>query len=573
MDFNRVAALLFDLFKSMSVIVTFAYILSRFNTIKYLFNESFNKFRFNKFEKVFLIIFFSVLSILGTYLGIIIMEAYANIRGIGAFMAGLIGGPVVGIITGLTAGLHRFSLGGFTALACAVGTTMTGIIGSYYHRDYKNKKFDFKKGFLVGFFALSIEMIIVLIFSRPLMRALELVQIIGLPMVLSNSIGIAIFINILNRVREEHQQIRAIQAEKVLSIADRSLPLIQDGLNQKSARKIIEMIKEESGVDAAALTDNDNILAFTGDASDHHLTGEKLKTEASRKALKEKKTIIIDSREKINCSNENCPLNEAVVTPLKIENTVYGLLKLYRSSGKITVFDIKLAEGIADLLATQIKLIKLSKQAELKSEAELKALQAQVNPHFLFNSINAAAACCRKKPAQARELLIKLAGIFRRTLQCDIYQTTLAEEISFCRDYLSIEKARLDKRLEVEWDISEEILDNVIPPFIIQPLIENSIEHGIYPKEGGGKIIIRAKKQGDILRIEIEDNGIGIKKSELNNIMNGKKSSIGIKNIKERLGAIYGSAASFIIESKEEKGIRNIIQLPSKFVFERRRAN
>jgi two-component system LytT family sensor kinase/two-component system sensor histidine kinase LytS len=573
MDLERVISLLFDLFKSMSVIVTFAYILSRINTVKYLFNESFAKFSFNKSEKVFLIIFFSVLSILGTYLGIVIMDAYANIRAIGAFMAGLIGGPIIGAAVGITAGLHRFSLGGFTSIACAIGTTITGIIGSYYHQDYKNKKFDFKKGFLIGVFALTIEMIIVLIFSRPFSRAVELVRVIAVPMILSNSIGIAIFINILNRVRQEHQRIRAVQAEKVLSIADRSLPLIQNGLDQESAEKIIEMIKEESGVDAAALTDNEIILAFSGAGSDHHLAGKKLKTEASKKALKEKKTIIIDSREKINCSSENCPLSEAVVTPLKIDTSVYGLLKLYRSNGKITVFDIKLAEGIADLLATQIKLVKLSKQAELKSEAELKALQAQVNPHFLFNSINAAAACCRKKPSQARELLIKLAGIFRRTLQRDIYQTTLFEEINFCKDYLSIEKVRLDKRLEVEWNIPEDLFDNIIPPFIIQPLIENSIEHGIYPKEDGGKITISAEKIGETLKIKIEDNGIGMEKNEFDSIMSGNRNSIGIKNIRERLGSIYGSAASFKIDSSYKKGFRNTICIPSKFVFERRKAN
>lgn len=565
---NRILELLFTLFKSMSVIVTFAYILSRLSSVKHIFSDN-----FNKYEKVFLTIFFAVLSMMGTFLGIIIMDAYANIRAIGALMAGLLGGPAVGITAGLIAGLHRFSLGGFTALACAVGTTTTGLIGGLFYQKYRRNEINFKNGFLIGAFALIIEMIIVLIFSRPITQAFELVGIIAIPMILSNSLGIAIFISILNKVKEDNQKIRALQAEKVLSIADRSLPLLQDGLDEKAAEKIITMIKKESQVDAVAITDREKILAFLGLGSDHHLSGETLKTEASRRAMQEKKTIIVDDKKEINCNNNNCKLTDAVITPLKIEDSVYGLLKLYRSGQKITVLDIKLAEGIADLLATQIKLAKLSKQAELKSEAELKALQAQINPHFLFNSLNAIAATCRNKPEQARELLIKLSGIFRRTLKRDVYQVTLEEEIEFCQDYLSIEKARLDKRLQVEWKIKDELLDTIIPPFIIQPLIENSIKHGIYPMEAGGKITITAEEDNNNLIITVADNGSGIKEEKIADILNGKNNRIGLNNVIERLNSIYGSSANFKLKSAQNQGTKNIITIPSEFLFERRKAN
>lgn len=565
---SRILELLFTLFKSMSVIVTFAYILSRLSSVKYIFADN-----FNKYEKIFLTVFFAVLSIVGTFLGIIIMDAYANIRAIGALMGGLLGGPLVGIAAGLIAGLHRFSLGGFTALACAVGTTTSGLIGGLFYKKYRNNEINFKNGFLIGGFALTIEMIIVIIFSRPLAQALELVRIIAIPMILSNSLGIAIFISILNKVKEDNQKIRALQAEKVLSIADRSLPLLQNGMNSEAAAEIIKMIKKESQVDAVSITDKEKVLAFTGTAADHHPAGEKIKTEASRRAIEEKRTILIDNKKDINCNHQNCQLTDAVITPLKIEDSVYGLLKLYRCQQKITVLDIKLAEGISNLLATQIKLARLSKQAELKSEAELKALQAQINPHFLFNSLNAIAASCRTQPQQARDLLIKLAGIFRRTLKRDVYQITLAEEMEFCQDYLDIEKARLDKRLQVKWKIPNELKDTIIPPFIIQPLIENSIKHGIYPQEKGGEIIISAQKADAKLQISIEDNGPGIKEKKIAEIENGTNNRIGINNIKERLHSVYGSNAQFEIKSKSGKGTQNIIRIPSELLFERRKAN
>ena len=564
----RIFELLFTLFKSISVIATFAYILSRFSSVKHIFANN-----FNKYEKIFLTIFFAIVSIMGTYLGIIIMDAYANIRAIGALMGGLLGGPIVGVSAGLIAGLHRFSLGGFTALACAVGTTTSGLIGGLFYKKYNNDEINFKNGFLIGVLALSIEMIIVLIFSRPLAQAWELVKIIGVPMILSNSIGIAIFINILNKVKEDNQKIRALQAEKVLSIADRSLPLLQNGMDQKAAAEIIKMIKKESQVDAVSITNKEKVLAFTGIGQDHHPAREKIKTEASQIAIKQKKSILIDQQKDINCDHQGCELTDAVITPLKIEDNVYGLLKLYRCKQKITMLDIKLAEGISNLLATQIKLAKLSKQAELKSEAELKALQAQINPHFLFNSLNAIAASCRTQPKEARKLLIKLAGIFRRTLNRDVYQITLAEEMEFCQDYLDIEKARLDKRLQVEWKIPNELKETIIPPFIIQPLIENSIKHGIYPQEDGGKITINAQSLDNKLEISIKDNGTGIKAEKITEIENGDNERIGINNIKERLHSVYGSSAKFEIKSKKGKGTQNIIRIPSEFLFERRKAN
>jgi len=170
-------------------------------------------------------------------------------------------------------------------------------------------------------------------------------------------------------------------------------------------------------------------------------------------------------------------------------------------------------------------------------------------------------------------LLIKLAGIFRRTLKRDVYQITLAEEMQFCQDYLDIEKARLDKRLQVEWKIPNKLKQIIIPPFIIQPLIENSIKHGIYPLEKGGKIIISAQKSGDKLQIKIEDNGPGITDKKIAEIENGNNDRIGINNIKDRLNSVYGNNADFEIKSKAGMGTQNIIIIPSEFLFERRKAN
>ena len=232
-----------------------------------------------------------------------------------------------------------------------------------------------------------------------------------------------------------------------------------------------------------------------------------------------------------------------------------------------------MAEGIANLLATQIKLLRLSKQAELKSEAELKALHAQINPHFLFNSLNTISVLCRNQPDQARKLLIKLAGIFRRTLNRDIYQITLKKEIDFSKDYLSIEKARLEQKLAIEWNIEEELLNCQIPPFIIQTLIENSVQHGIYPLKKDGEIKISIKKEKGFLEIRVVDNGIGASTEDIDNIFKIDNDSIGLKNIKDRLQFTYGNSAELKVSSNSDYGFQNIIKIPLESLYERRKAN
>lgn len=554
---NEIIQLLFTLLKNMSVIVTFAYFLSRIHYFK-----KYIKFPFDAREKAFLVVFFGILSLIGTYLGIYILDAYANIRGIGAMLGGLLGGPIVGVLAGLIGGLHRLSLGGFTALACAIGTTTTGLIGGLFHKKYVKGDIDYNYGFYLGLLALTLEMAIVILFSRPVSQAVELVRVIGIPMVLSNAIGIAIFINIVNKIKEDNEKIRALQAEKVLNIADKSLPILQSGLNRSNADKIMKMIKDASNVDAVSLTDHDEILAFRGLGSDHHKPGYFVQTEASQKAYEKGVIVTASSKREIGCKRDDCPLTDVVITPLKLEDKVFGLLKLYRSEERINVLDIKLAKGIASLLATQIRLVRLTEKAELKREAELKALQAQVNPHFLFNALNTITASCRVNPEKSRKLLLKLAAIFRKTLKRDVKESTLAEEIEFSKDYLGIEKARFGDRLNVNWNYPKKIKDILIPPFVIQPLVENAVKHGIHPLEKEGKINIDIYKKDKNLYIKVKDNGVGMSEKKLNNLFTNEEDRIGLKNIRDRINTLYDKKAELSIDSKLNKGTEVKIKLP-----------
>ena len=562
MELREINNLLFTLIKSMSVIAVAAYLLGLETN---LFNQLFNR-RPKWQTKLFLIIFFGLLSILGTYLGIEIQGAYANIRAIGAVTGGLLGGPVVGILAGLIGGLHRFYLGGFTAFACALSTTVAGLIGGlvYYYRPLN--RISLSEGLILGVVVEVLEMIFVLGFSEPYFAAYELVEVIALPMILSNALGIIFFIDILQKSFRKEEEAKARQAHKALKIANNSLCYLSEGFNYESAFETARIILKIADVAAVAITDRDQVLAHCGVGEDHHQAGSDILTTATKSALENGELSIVSTKEEVGCPVGDCELGSAVIVPLKQNQKIIGALKLYkRTEQGITNVDIELARGVAELLSTQLYLSRLKKEAQLATEAELKALQAQVHPHFLFNSLNTIVSFCRTDPEQARQLLMRLSNFFRKTLTQDSKIVSLAQELEYTKDYIAIEKARYGEKLAVDFSISDELLDYQLPSFTLQPIIENAIKHGLSPQPEAGKVEIKAEIENENLIIKIKDDGVGIKKDKLRNILEvgyGKNIGIGLSNVDQRLTRIYGDQYGVDISSTYGEGTTVILTLP-----------
>ncbi|ACL69797.1 sensor histidine kinase [Halothermothrix orenii] len=553
--------LLFILVRNMGVVVTFAYILSMTRLFKRFFYAP-----LSRKEKIFLVIFFGLLSASGTYLSIYIMDAYANIRAIGAVVAGFLGGPLIGVLVGTVGGIHRFTLGGFTALACAIGTMTSGLIGGLFHKSFKNQQINSKNSFYIGAVALIIEMVIVIIFSRPIELALQLVSVISLPMIIANAAGISLFVSILNNVEKENENIKAKQARLTLDIANQTINYFREGLaHGRAVKKASEIILQKTGASAVAITDREKIIAFAGKGSDHHFPGEPFLTSVTRQTINEGKVSVAKTKKEVGCPVENCPLESVVVAPLKWDGRVMGSLKLYHTERKLSKVDISLAEGISTLLSTQIQLSRLSEQAKLKTEAELKALQAQVNPHFLFNSLNTIASFTRTDPEKARELLLRLSDFFRTTLSKGHDLVSLETEIKSVRNYFFLEKARFGERLELVINIPDEYMSVMIPSFTLQPLIENAVKHGIFPKNRKGKIDLSVRSNEDIIELIVRDNGVGIPEEELKMVLKegyGKGSGIGLSNVMARIKNIFGPEYGLTMESEENTGTEVVIKVP-----------
>lgn len=205
----------------------------------------------------------------------------------------------------------------------------------------------------------------------------------------------------------------------------------------------------------------------------------------------------------------------------------------------------------------------IEQQKRLLLEARLDALQRQINPHFLFNTLNSIASLVRFRPEQAREMIVKLANILRALLRDRDSYVPLRDELSFTDDYLGIEVVRFGtEKLRVVKEIDPATLDLPVPSMLLQPLIENSIKHGLEPRINGGTITLRSRLELGRMIIEVEDDGVGIApgKARSSGVLRG--AGIGMKNVRERLEVLFGDAALFDVTSRPGRGTKVTMAIP-----------
>lgn len=546
----------------------FAFILSRIEA----FRKIVAKKPVNLKDKLVLSVVFGIFGIIGTYFSIEFNGALVNTRIIGVATGGLLGGPLVGLLAGLIAGSHRgmISIGAFTTTACAVSTVFEGLMAGYMGKLAQGKKNMWLYAALTGAIAESMRKISVLIFSRPFSVAVDVVKTIGLPMVLINSVGLALLFLILDNVIKDRQQVGAYQAQLTLRIADKTLPLLKKGLHSEGIREAAKIIRDMTDFDAVTITEGSVIIAHAGLGSDHHLEGTSIVTLFMQDVLQKGETKILQDRAEFACLKADCPLKSAIILPLRENEKIIGTLKLYkRNKVHMTPIDIELGSGLAQLFSTQLTLGRLEYNSKLLADAELKALQAQINPHFLFNSLAVIGCLCRVQPDKARELIQHLANFFRKNLNTNKQVVSLETELDHVKSYVEIELARFQEKLEVEYKI-DEAADCYIPPLTLQPIIENSIKHGLLPKKNGGKIIISAERVDTETVIHISDNGVGMDESKIARLLsddNSNTDNIGIYNVNKRLKGIFGKQYGLSIQSSMNEGTSVTIRIPGSSAF------
>lgn len=554
-----------NLINNMSTLIVVAYLISRVDVFKKFVIGKKNSLK----DKLTMAVIFGLMGILATYTGVSVKGAIANSRIIGVFVGGIFGGPIVGLGAGLIAGFHRWviDIGGFTAIACSLSTIVEGLIGGIASKYIKNKNNNWIHAFIIGLLSEVLQMIIILTIAKPFEEAVELVKIIWVPMVLFNPIGIAVFVALIDGIYKDQEKEAAIQTQLALNIAEKCLPYLRKGLSDVTqTQHVAEIILQMSDVQAVAITDKEKILTHSGIGEDHHKRGNPILTNLTKKVIESGNMAIAKTKEDIGCKNETCKLKSAVIVPLLKKREVIGALKLYKNvEYGISDVDIILAEGLAKLFSTQLELAEMDYQIKLRERAELKALQSQINPHFLFNAINTIVSFCRTDIEKARQLLINLGDYFRNTLSNNEDYVNIETELSHVNAYLSIEKARFDEKLKIEISIDEKV-DCLLPQLTLQPIVENAIKHGLIPKKNGGTIIIKAEKINMETHITIEDTGVGIDEKIIEQLYNNKlkDNKIGLSNVHNRLKSIYGQEYGLKISNREAGGTIVKIIIPNR---------
>lgn len=556
--------LLKNLINNLGYVIIIAYIISNLSGFKKIIQKN----EFQTFELIILSSTFALFGIIGTYVGTDVNGAIANTRIIGIIAGGILCGPFVGILSGILAGIHRFiyDIGGITSIPCAITTILSGFTSAFIYKKYtKYPKWFY--GLIGGILMETIEMILILLISKPYYKALFIVKSIYLPMSFTNALGISILILLIQKIFNEKEEIAAKQAQLALEIANKTLPYFRE-INKDSLKKICLIIKESTGAAAVAITDKTTILAHVGLGSDHHISGQSIQTIATEQAIKDGNMRILNSPEEIKCFSQNCPLKSAIVVPLKDGVEIIGSLKLYYSKENgVSFTNEKLAVGLSQLISTQLEISNVAKLKELAAKAEIKALQSQINPHFLFNALNTIISFLRFNPNRARELIINLSTYLRYNIEETNTFVDISKELEQVKAYVEIEKARFGDKLSVVYAVDENIHIK-IPSLIIQPLVENSIKHGILKGSGSGNVKIEVKNHNlTDVEVIIEDDGIGIPQAVIDSVYNGtmKENKIGLSNVNSRLLHIYGSGLtierlikgtkiSFIINGNNIKG-------------------
>ncbi len=476
----------------------------------------------------------------------------ANTRVLTISVAGLIGGPVVGIGVGIVSGITRYLIGGVDAYTYVISSALIGLTSGYFgYRAMTNNRYpNVLTGVILGAIMEVIQMICIIVFATNTEYALDIVKLIALPMIMINSLGVAIFLSIIISTIQQEQRMRAVQTHDVLNLANQTLPYFRAGLNEASATQAAQIIKDLMKVSAVSITNKTDILAHVGAASDHHVPRKKIITDLSKQVIKSGEIKEAHNRHEIGCTHPGCPLEGAIVIPLYVHNEVTGTLKLYfTDSNKLTYVERRLAEGLANIFSSQIELGEIETQSKLLKDAEIKSLQAQVNPHFFFNAMNTISALIRVDSERARELLLNLSNFFRSNLQgAKSTSITIEKEIQQVEAYLALEQARFPERFNIHFDIDEALKYAKVPPFIIQILVENAIKHAFHNRKSNNDVYVKVKEGQQTIEISVEDNGFGIPEEKRAHIGHNEVSSTSgtgsaLENLNKRLIGLYNSNA------------------------------
>lgn len=558
-------ALTLQIAQNVALIGIFAYLLTRLPAFRRTITYS----QYRIYDKLLLGLVFGFISAAGNWVGIPVHGAIANSRIVGAVAGGLVGGPVVGLIAGTIGAIARYYMGGFTVTASVLSNILVGVVSGLVYEKYGPQRISVKIALMTGLAGEIILKVLILLMSKPFEAALKLEQAIAVPTMLGNSLAVAFFIYIIRDVLAEQQRMQAFSVQQAIRMIRKTNDIFKNGLNKNSARQVALIIYNELRPAATAVTNTTDVLAFIGEGEDHHRPDTAIVTEATKRAMSSKQTVIVGDREEIGCPNPGCKLSAVISAPIVTLGEIVGTIKVYKTGHDvITLNEAQMIQGIADSLGLQLAQQRFEMQQLALLQTEYSMLKAQINPHFFFNTLSTIQALVRNDPG-AVNLIKDLAEFFRRTLKHGDEMVPMREEIESVNIYFRIEKARFRDRVNLEVNIPDEMQDYLIPVFSLQPLVENAIRHGISMKKGGGVVRVTAGHSGGRAYIKVSDDGVGMSEERLaqvaalsGNVASDRGTGIGLENVNRRMRLIFDKEYGFSIASIKDRGTEITMEMP-----------
>lgn len=361
------------------------------------------------------------------------------------------------------------------------------------------------------------------------------------------------------RARRRERTPEAAGMQSALHAATATLPHLRRGLHSRSAANAVPHLRALTGAAAVALADTHTVLAIEGEGREQVRPGDLLSRLLER--TPDDRMHVVP---RLVSSDPSCPLRSAVLAPLMVQGKRAGtLIAFYRLVGRPSGGELRVVQEAASLVSAQVELSVVRDQEERLAQAELRALRAQISPHFIYNALAAVAGDIHARPEEARELLIDFAEFTRYLFRDGRSYVTLAEEIAHVERYLRLEQARFRDKLHVSFDVPIGTRAAVVPAMSVQPLVENAVRHGVERRAGGGRIEITARVVGGDIELRIADDGIGIDPGRVPALLSGGGPGIGLSNVDARLRATFGERYALRIEATPGHGTTIVMTVPN----------
>lgn len=523
-----------------SIFLLIFFALCRFKPIR----SALESRKVSRLNTVLFILIFSIIGIFGTCWNIHAGDGIANFRAVGVMLGGFIGGPVVGSVTGLIVGLFRaiffptetsFIHGGLTIIQ--------GIAAGFMSYPLKKHHFQLWKWSLYYAFILEIFFwVFYAILTWPYAyNQFGDFLTLCLPVFLPNPFGVSVFYALMEAMRRRDDREGSALTQANFDVVNTLIESIQGGMTEENINKLLTVITRQlPALIWAALIYKGRVYVQTS----YHSDSDRMQGEAE--------TAVLTLQKKL------APAPHIRILPVMVKGEKVGEIYAAKAKGyQFTGRGEVLLKGVCRTLETMITYEHMKNEESLLQEAEVRALQAQINPHFLYNTLNTILYYVRSDPETARKLISALSDYFRHSLNNPSKLIPLSDEIHTIDCYMKLEKARFGDRLTIKYHFPKEDLDNLmIPPLLLQPLIENAVNHGILKKDEGGTITAGLIHHKGYNKFYVVDTGVGIPEHKLKTLLDDhqQRDQIGLINVNERLISMFGRKAGLHIHSREGKG-------------------